>query len=1121
MFKFFILILFLFSSFFEVGALESSEEKNILLISSYSPLKEKDDKIIYSFREEFEKLSDATIHIEYMDCKRSLTFNSWYEWIRGLIVAYQTDPDLVVLIGDEAWSAYRKSCPEAWREIPVVLGNVKKVFLDFEALSKLGESTYNEFPALESSFGDFNVMAYTTQDYIAENIELIRRFKPDVKSVTFCYDNSYGIHFFESYMSHLFLSVDSIEIRPLSSNEISTQQLLTTIEEMEDTDVLLFSGWYSDITGNPHINSMLQNELSRYTDKTFFSIRDFDPTNMNYVGGYFIRGADIGFDLAKLSADVIKNGVSNDKRAQPTPSSAKYYINAPVFNKLKIDRSRLPAEVCYYNQKIPYWKERPTEFLLVLTIVLLFLVITLFIFIYRRRKEKTYKYLNERMMALLKVMPDMAVIYDSSYKITEIINPQDSVLRGVSYKKLIGLSVDDIGTIYPLSEIAIKQLKESLLKTYETGESCIFNYEYVRDNETFYAKARTARYNQSNIICFVHDVTTYVRSEKELIQLKTFLQSIMDNLPVGLFIKDVSDDYRYLLYNHKMSEFYEESYDIMIGKNDFEMKDPESHEYHQEDLLALHSDHPVSFERVFYDEQGDPVRWGVTTKARLSDEDGRDYIVAIVVDTTNMRKKEYELDTIRRELSVALDAGNMSAWRYEVESKQFVFINTPTLPYGDLSYDQLLEKSHPDDRIKYQDFLKSLISGREEKRKVITRFFIEDKYEWFEFYALALRSENTGTIHQIIGTERNITADMQMQQELNDNKLKLDFTLKAAQIIHWEYNVETKTFYSSQSDLMVDDYLSLSDYLNHVEADDRILLESSINDLISGKIELMDIQIRALSPEKEIRWFEMHAVAYSRDDQGKVTKLLGLRRDITDMKMMSELILLREKAEESNRLKSAFLANMSHEIRTPLNAIVGFSALMTEAEDKEEMKEYAQIIQTNNELLLQLINDILDLSKIEAGQMNFVFTDVDICLILSNLAIMYEKRLKAGVQLFCNYPCETYVISTEKNRLTQVLSNFLSNAVKYTTSGSITFGFEIFKDHLYFYVSDTGKGIHKENLPRVFERFSKFDSFVQGTGLGLSICKSIVQTLNGTIGVDSEPGKGSTFWFTLPINQGL
>lgn len=230
----------------------------------------------------------------------------------------------------------------------------------------------------------------------------------------------------------------------------------------------------------------------------------------------------------------------------------------------------------------------------------------------------------------------------------------------------------------------------------------------------------------------------------------------------------------------------------------------------------------------------------------------------------------------------------------------------------------------------------------------------------------------------------------------------------------------------------------------------------------------------------------------------------------------SELRVAKEKAEESDHLKSAFLANMSHEIRTPLNAIVGFSGLLAMAENYEERDEYINIINNNNELLLQLINDILDLSKIEANTLEFVYSDIDINQLLCD--IEQTSRLKAadGVQVSFVEKLPHCIIRTDKNRLSQVVTNFINNAIKFTKEGSIYFGYKHKGNNLYFYVSDTGCGINKDIKDSVFQRFVKLDSFAQGTGLGLSICQMIVHKLGGEIGVDSELGQGSTFWFTLP-----
>ncbi|MCC8172640.1 MAG: HAMP domain-containing histidine kinase [Parabacteroides sp.] len=228
-------------------------------------------------------------------------------------------------------------------------------------------------------------------------------------------------------------------------------------------------------------------------------------------------------------------------------------------------------------------------------------------------------------------------------------------------------------------------------------------------------------------------------------------------------------------------------------------------------------------------------------------------------------------------------------------------------------------------------------------------------------------------------------------------------------------------------------------------------------------------------------------------------------------------MLEKEKAEEANRLKSAFLANMSHEIRTPLNAIIGFSNLLSETEDENEKKEFVRIIENNNDLLLRLVNDVLDLAKIEAGQLDFVYSDVDINQLLSEVEQSIRLRARdKEVKVEFTERLPECIIRIERNRFTQVITNLLTNALKFTETGSITFGYEKRNEELYFFVKDTGCGIPEDKLEQIFGRFVKLDSFVQGTGLGLSICETIVTRLGGRIGVESKTGEGSLFWFTVP-----
>ena len=306
-----------------------------------------------------------------------------------------------------------------------------------------------------------------------------------------------------------------------------------------------------------------------------------------------------------------------------------------------------------------------------------------------------------------------------------------------------------------------------------------------------------------------------------------------------------------------------------------------------------------------------------------------------------------------------------------------------------------------------------------------------------------------------------------------------------------------------------------------VHPDDRAGMREAYYDLYYDRATIVRKEHRSMfwGGSNEYVWFESFVTVGDRDGEGHPTLLVGGSLLIDERKKMEEeLLKAKEAAEISNHLKSAFLANMSHEIRTPLNAIVGFSNVLAYTEDENERQEYIKIIENNNTLLLQLIGDILDLSKIEAGVFEFVYSKVNLNVLLMEVIRAARLRLKDDSVVVEFVEClPECVICSDVNRLMQVMNNLITNAIKFTTKGSIRVGYRLREDEsLYFYVSDTGCGIPADKLKEVFGRFVKLNSFQQGTGLGLSICESIVTRLGGQIGVMSEVGQGSTFWFTLP-----
>lgn len=299
---------------------------------------------------------------------------------------------------------------------------------------------------------------------------------------------------------------------------------------------------------------------------------------------------------------------------------------------------------------------------------------------------------------------------------------------------------------------------------------------------------------------------------------------------------------------------------------------------------------------------------------------------------------------------------------------------------------------------------------------------------------------------------------------------------------------------------------------NAVHPEDRVVMLDFFEKVKRGEATSIRKELRVKN-ENGWKWVRVNVMCTSQLSEPGKLEMICVNYDITELK---ETELQRQKAEELDRLKSAFLANMSHEIRTPLNAIVGFSTLLVDTEDKDEQLQFVEIIQKNNELLLQLISDILDLAKIEANTIEFKPLEIELKGFLDDLVKSMKIKLSEGVELCCQLGLEPFIFTFDRVRLSQLFSNFINNAIKHTEKGTITLSYEVYPNEIKFMVTDTGDGMSEEVQAHVFDRFYKGNDFKQGTGLGLSICKSIVEQQKGKIGVKSEKGKGSCFWFILP-----
>ena len=364
---------------------------------------------------------------------------------------------------------------------------------------------------------------------------------------------------------------------------------------------------------------------------------------------------------------------------------------------------------------------------------------------------------------------------------------------------------------------------------------------------------------------------------------------------------------------------------------------------------------------------------------------------------------------------------------------------------------------------------------------------------------------------------------------LTDNVVRLSLMLEAGNVFPWfadivsgkieigdelfkAYGVDQKEFH--------DDFFRMTTFVASIYPDDRGIFEAIYNRLLAGESCKIDLELRLdLLNTGVYKWVDLKGVAQEFDERGKVTKVLGFIADIQKRRDDEQaLIEAKQRAEESDCLKSAFLANVSHEIRTPLNAIVGFSEVIAHTESECEREEYLDIVKANSNLLLHLINDILDLSRIESGKMEFIDENIQMDELCEELRQMHQMRIKNDVKIIFERPAASLTIVSDSHRLRQLYSNLISNAIKYTEKGAITFGYKLKGDMMEGYVRDSGSGIPAEKLNNVFGRFEKLDLLKQGFGLGLSICKSILDKMGGEIWVESELGVGSCFYFLIPCN---
>jgi len=529
----------------------------------------------------------------------------------------------------------------------------------------------------------------------------------------------------------------------------------------------------------------------------------------------------------------------------------------------------------------------------------------------------------------------------------------------------------------------------------------------------------------------------------------------------------------------------------------------------------------------YYDPEGNRYRFYESRMRLSSQHRGKLLIIGTQLDVTEkvqMTKKTQEL-IAKREL--AMQVSSIIHWDFDVQTRKLESYNDPVNDYaGDklITIEEFREVVHPEDYSTFNDTIQSMILGEDKTLDLTCR--IKTKYDetWQYCHVIGIPFERdeVGHIIRYTGFRQNISQMHQLDEELKERNYKMELTFKTVGMSYWDFDVKSELFRAFNDP--VNDYdserpITPENYMEFAHPDDVEHLRETINLMLQGTDTDFTLKYRSKTKwDKEWQSLVITGIQSEKNKAGKVIRYTGICFNNTEWeKVTQELKELKEKAELSDKLKSAFLANMSHEIRTPLNAIVGFSELMGYCDDPAEKEEYVEIIHSNNELLLRLIDDILDLSKIESGILERKRVTFNLAKLRSELYTMIlPKVTNPEVEFLLDSSGAECTIFLDRNRLKQVWLNFLSNAVKCTHSGHIKMGYSVERGGIRIYVEDTGVGIPLELQDRVFGRFQKLNEFAQGTGLGLAISRAIIEGAGGKIGFQSTPGVGTTFWAWIP-----
>lgn len=624
-------------------------------------------------------------------------------------------------------------------------------------------------------------------------------------------------------------------------------------------------------------------------------------------------------------------------------------------------------------------------------------------------------------------------------------------------------------------------------------------------------------------ILLSNDVTAIKEAEFRTEESKKNLELAMDAANMSSWIYDVHKETFSSLYGNPIvkTNLNSESIFAALHPNDRTMiKQLFSQLINKE---ILHGQATLRF----YNEKEKQYHY-YESRMRLSTEHrGKLQIIGTEMDVTDRVRMAKKTQNLQAKRELVMKVSNIVHWDFDVHTQKFESYNDPVNDYHSdrlLTLSEYMEVIHPEDRTLFCESMQPMLEGKDNTINFTCRLRTKDDEMWqyCDFMGVPFEWNENGDIVRFTGFRQNIPKLQKLNRELKDRSNKIELSFKTVGMSYWDFDVTSnlfRAFNDPVNDYQSEKVFTPDEYMKYSHPDDLDTIRKIFNHMRQGIEQGFNFKYRSKTKwDNEWQTLMVTGIPVESNKEGRCVRYTGLTINNTKMeKMIEELKELKEKAELSDKLKSAFLANMSHEIRTPLNAIIGFSELLASCDDEAEKEEYISIIQSNNELLLRLVNDILDLSKIESGVLERKKETFDLAKVAEELyAIIKTKNIGPDVELRLDIPEQECWVSLDKTRLKQVWVNFLTNAVKFTKSGYIKMGYTTENGGIRIYVKDSGIGIPEELHDKVFTRFQKFNDFVQGTGLGLAISKAITETAGGKIGFTSTAGIGSTFWAWFP-----